>query len=96
MRAGAARERDRLRGEIGQIRGGIALLMKQRNGGRWEAAERREIRAMLRSLTEVSPYLVVLALPGSVLLLPLLAWHLDSRRQRRLPTLSPSDNLTEK
>lgn len=92
MRAGAARERDRLRGEIGQIRGGIGLLMKQRNGGRWEAAERREVRAMLRSLTEVSPYLVVLALPGSVLLLPLLAWHLDSRRQRRMP----GDNLTEK
>jgi len=36
----------------------------------------------LRRLSNISPYLVVLALPGSFILLPALAWWLDRRRHR--------------
>jgi hypothetical protein len=57
--------------------------MKQRNGGRWTAQERRELQGLLRSASSVSPYLFVWVLPGSVLILPFLAWHLDVRRQQR-------------
>jgi hypothetical protein len=37
----------------------------------------------VRSASSVSPYLFIWALPGSVLLLPFLAWFLDSRRKQR-------------
>lgn len=84
MLAGNSREKERLRHELGQIRGGIALLMKQRNGGKWTAQDRQDIRLVLRRISSVSPYLVIWLLPGSVLLLPFLAWHLDNRRKRRV------------
>ena len=84
IRDSNTREKDRLRHEIGQIRGGIALLMKQRNGGTWTDSDRQEIRLLLRRISSVSPYLLVWALPGSLLIVPFLAWHLDYRRQRRL------------
>ena len=84
MAAGNSREKTRLRSELGQIKGALRLLMKQRNGGTWSPEERQELRQMLRALTSVSPYLLVWAVPGSVLILPFLAWHLDTRRKRRL------------
>jgi hypothetical protein len=34
-------------------------------------------------LSSISPYLLVLALPGSFLMLPALAWWLDRRRTRQ-------------
>lgn len=83
LRASNARERDRLRDELGKIKGVLPLLMKPRNGGRWSAHDKAELRRLLRLASSVSPYLVALALPGSVLMLPLLAWHLDVRRQNR-------------
>lgn len=84
MLAGTRREQSRLRLEIAQMRGAAGLLMKQRNGGKWSAQDKRELRTIARSLSSVSPYLVIWALPGSVLILPLLAWHLDTRRKRRV------------
>jgi hypothetical protein len=36
----------------------------------------------LRTLSTISPYFVVLALPGGLLILPALAWWLDRRRNR--------------
>ena len=85
MLAGTQREKIRIRAELGQIRGGIALLMKQRNGGKWTHQERLAVQGIVRSISNVSPYFVVWILPGSVLILPLLAWHLDVRRQHRIP-----------
>jgi hypothetical protein len=38
------------------------------------------LKAHLRRLSSISRYLVVLAMPGGVLLLPALAWWLDRRR----------------
>lgn len=78
------RERDVLLAEMRQVRGLVPLLMKPRNGGQWTAAERAQLRANVRALAHVSPYVVVLLLPGSVALLPALAWWLDRRRQGRL------------
>lgn len=83
--AGNSREQRRLHDELVQIKGGWPLLMKQRNGGRWSAEEKDQLRAMVRSASSVSPYLFIWAIPGSVLLLPLLAWFLDRQRKHRSP-----------
>ena len=83
MVAGNSREKNRLRQEIGQIRGAVPLLMKQRNGGKWSAQDKQELKDILQSVSSVSPYLLIWVLPGSVLILPFLAWHLDTRRKRR-------------
>ena len=76
------REKKHLLNEILQVRGLMPLLMKQRNKGRWTVEDRAELRAHLRRLSNLSPYLVVLALPGSFVMLPALAWWLDRRRTR--------------
>ncbi|MGH8641163.1 MAG: hypothetical protein ACRET6_05600 [Burkholderiales bacterium] len=77
-----AREQQHLTSEIVKVRGLMSLLMKQRNTQRWTHEERRELAAHLRRLSTISPYLVVLALPGGLLVLPALAWWLDRRRNR--------------
>lgn len=78
----SAREQRHLRGEIVKVRGLMPLLMKPRNAQRWTPEEKRELAAHLRTLSTISPYLVVLALPGGMLMLPALAWWLDRRRNR--------------
>ena len=78
----AARERRFLTDEIVQVRGLMPLLMKPRNGQRWTGEDKRELKAHLRRLSSISRYLVVLAMPGGVLLLPALAWWLERRRSR--------------
>ncbi len=77
------RERAQLLVEAARIKGLMPLLMKPRNGKRWSKAERDELQEQFRSLMYLSPYLVVLALPGSFLMLPVLAWWLDRRRGNR-------------
>ena len=83
MLAGNNREKNRLRLEIAQIKGALPLLMKQRNGGKWSVQDKDELKKILHSVSSVSPYLVIWVLPGSLLILPFLAWHLDTRRKRR-------------
>jgi hypothetical protein len=61
----------------------MPLLMKRRNGQRWIPEELVELRAHLRRLSHLSPYLVVVVLPGAPVMLPLLAWWLDRRQVRR-------------
>jgi len=77
------RERIFVLQEVLKVRGLMPLLMKQRNGLKWTAAERRELIGTMRALSNLSPYLFTLALPGSMLILPLLAWWLDRRRGQR-------------
>ena len=77
------RERTHIATQLDTIKGLMPLLMKRRNGGRWSHAERAELQGQLRALSYLSPYLITLALPGSFLILPLLAWWLDRRRGRR-------------
>jgi hypothetical protein len=83
MLAGTHREKTRIREELGRLKGAVPLLMKQRNGGKWTPEERRELREMIRSASNVSPYLLIWVVPGSMIILPFLAWHLDTRRKRR-------------
>ena len=78
-----AREKSRLREEIAQIPGLMALLMKPRNGLKWTKVERKQLRTQLRGLSRLSLYLAMAALPFTTLTLPLVAWWLDQRQQKR-------------
>jgi cytochrome c-type biogenesis protein CcmH/NrfF len=40
----------------------------------------------MRSASSVSPYLIIWVIPGSMLLLPFMAWFIDSRRKGRGPS----------
>lgn len=77
------REVRRVLTELMATRGMMPLLMKARNGGQWTTEERAEIIVHLRRMAHLSPYLIALILPGSVVVLPLYAWWLDRRRIRR-------------
>jgi len=77
------REARRVLAELLATRGMMPLLMKARNGHQWTPAEKEEILGHLRRMAHLSPYLIALAMPGSVLLLPAYAWWLDRRRLRR-------------
>jgi hypothetical protein len=81
--AGNSRERRRFRDELATMKGAWPLLMKQRRGGTWTPEEKERLKAMVASASSVSPYLFIWALPGSMLLLPFLAWYLDTRRKQR-------------
>ncbi|HXD42913.1 MAG TPA: hypothetical protein VN649_20270 [Ramlibacter sp.] len=81
--AGNSREKLRLRDELALMKGAWPLLMKQRNGGKWTPEEKAQLKAMIRSASSVSPYLFIWALPGSVVLLPFMAWYLDRQRKSR-------------
>jgi hypothetical protein len=82
------RERRLITAELVKVKGLMPLLMKRRNGGNWSVAERHELIEQLHALAYLSPYLVVLVLPGSFMALPVLAWWLDRRRQRRICDLA--------
>lgn len=84
MMSSQRREAQRLLAEMMAIRGLMPLLMKARNGQPWTPAERAELNAHLRRMAHLSPYLVVMLLPGSMLFLPAYAWWLDRRRLNRL------------
>ncbi len=77
------RERRNMLAEMSQVRGLMPLLMKPRNKQRWTHEDKRELREHLRCLSRISPYLVVIVLPGGLAMLPALAWWLDRRRIRR-------------
>ncbi|HXD38971.1 MAG TPA: hypothetical protein VN649_00285 [Ramlibacter sp.] len=81
--AGNRRESLRLHDELALMKGAWPLLMKQRNGGKWTAEDKAQLKAMIRSASSVSPYLFIWALPGSVVLLPFMAWYLDRQRKGR-------------
>ena len=83
MLAAQKRERDQLLQEMVKIRGLMPLLMKPRNGMHWTPAERRELQEQFRAIAHLSPYLVVMVLPGSFAVLPVMAWWLDRRRLNR-------------
>lgn len=77
------RETHRFREELAHIKGAWPLLMKQRKGGTWTPEEKVQLKAMVRSASSVSPYLFIWAIPGSMVLLPFLAWFLDRQRKKR-------------
>lgn len=81
-----------IRRELNQVRGLIPLLMKRRNGGHWSSDERTLLLRDLRALSNLSPYLIPILLPGGVFMLPLIAYWMDRRRNERHATNKPSSN----
>ena len=69
--------------ELSQVRGLIQILMKHRNGEQWSKEERELLLRDLRALSNLSPYLIPILMPGGVLVLPLLAWWIDRRSKGR-------------
>lgn len=88
------RERKYVLGEVMQITGLMPLLMKPRNKLAWSPEDRRQIVTHLRRLSMVSPYLAVMVMPGSFVVLPVLAWWLDRRRQNNLRKNLPPGSTT--
>jgi len=82
VRALAEREKSRLLNEVIAVRGLMPLLMKPRDRQQWTRAEKVLLARHVRRLSRLSPYMVVFALPGGMILLPALAWWLDRRRGR--------------
>lgn len=82
MRDLSVRERRRLQDEFSQVRGLMPLLMKPRNKQKWTREDKAQLATHLKRLSSLSPYLVVLMMPGGLLALPALAWWLDRRRVR--------------
>lgn len=76
------REKQHLVAQLQQTRGLMPMLMKQRNGQRWSREERAELREHLARLSRLSPYLVMVVMPGGFFILPIFAWWLDRRRNR--------------
>ena len=77
------RERKFVLDQLAQVRGLMPLLMKRRNRSNWTPEDLAEIRVHLIRLRDLSPYLAMLLLPGGFFALPLIAWWLDRRRERR-------------
>ncbi len=84
------RERKYVLGEVVQVTGLMPLLMKPRNKQKWTPEDKRQIVLHLRRLSMVSPYLAVMVMPGSFVVLPALAWWLDRRRQNNLRKNPPT------
>lgn len=87
--AGNSREKNRLKRELATMRGSVVWLVRQRRQGSWTAHEREHLRGVMRSASAVSPYLLIWVVPGSMLLLPFLAWFIDHRRKGQRPPEGP-------
>jgi hypothetical protein len=85
----AERERKFLLSEMVQVRGLMPILMRRRNKQKWSPEELDEIRAHLIRLSKLSPYLVIIVMPGGFAVLPVLAWWLDRRRNRNRDGTAP-------
>jgi hypothetical protein len=82
LRDMTVREKQFLLSEMGEIKGLVPLVMKQRNRQRWNPEDKALLVTHLRRLSRISPYLAVLAMPGGFIMMPALAWWLDRRRNR--------------
>ena len=78
----AERERKFLLAEMMQVSGLMPILMRRRNKQKWTPEELEQIRAHLKRISQLSPYLVIIVMPGGFAVLPVLAWWLDRRRTR--------------
>ncbi len=82
MRELTGREKRRLLSEISAVSGLMPLLMKPRNNQKWSRDDKAQLTLHLKRISALSPYLVLLLMPGGFLVLPALAWWLDRRRLR--------------
>src|SRR5947209_4152740 len=93
LAAVTAREKQYLLSEILKVRGLMPLLMRERNGQRWTAEDKAELATHIKRLSGLSPYLVVVVMPGGFLMLPVLSWWLDRRRRRKTGARDPERPL---
>lgn len=92
LRNMAVREKQFLLHEMGQVKGLVPLVMKQRNRQRWSPEDKALLAMHLQRLSRISPYLAVLAMPGGFFMMPALAWWLDRRRNRNRIRTDASDS----
>lgn len=85
----AERERKFLLSEMSQISGLMPILMRRRNKQQWTPEELAQIREHLKRISKLSPYLVIIVMPGGFAILPVLAWWLDRRRNRNRGGAAP-------
>jgi len=81
------REKKHLGDELARTQTLMPLLMKPRNGAKWTKEEKRELVDHLKRIGGMGRYVALLLLPGGLALLPVLAWWLDRRRDRRPPKI---------
>jgi len=79
------REKKQLEEDLARTQTLMPLLMKPRNGADWTKEDKRELVDHLKRITGMGWYVALLLLPGGLALLPLLAWWLDRRREKRPP-----------
>lgn len=84
VQAVSGRERAYLSNEFDKFRGLMPLLARTGTRQPLSDMERAALRAHLRRASSLSPYLVVTLLPGALVLLPVLLWWRDRRRNRDL------------
>jgi len=87
IRGIVVREKKFLEDELARTQTLMPLLMKPRNGAKWTKDEKRELVDHLKRIGGMGRYVALLLLPGGLALLPLLAWWLDRRRDKRPPKL---------
>ena len=85
----AERERKFLLAEMSQVMGLMPILMRRRNKQHWTTEELDAIRAHLLRISKLSPYLLIILMPGGFAALPVLAWWLDRRRNRNRDGAAP-------
>jgi len=103
------KNKDLIFSEAQRFQGFLHLFFKPRNTDvEWTREEKEQIRNCLKRLSLYVPILIIFALPGGSLLLPILAEVLDRRKSRRpAPVLSVgsekmdgprirADNLSER
>jgi hypothetical protein len=79
------REKKHLEDELARTQTLMPLLMKPLNGAKWTQDEKRELVDHLKRIGGMGRYVALLLLPGGLALLPLLAWWMDRRREKRPP-----------
>jgi hypothetical protein len=77
------REKRKILSQFLQVKGLIPLLMKPRNNQQWTPQDKRELILNLKCLSHMSAYIAMLVMPGGFALMPVMAWWLDRRRNRR-------------
>ncbi len=70
--------------EAEHLEGFVALLMKRRNRNDWTAEDRVALRRHLKALGKSLPVIGLFALPGGMILVPVLAMILDRRSRPRV------------
>ena len=93
--AGNHREKTRLKRELATLKGSVVWLVRQRRQNGWSAQESQHLRQIMRSASSVSPYLLIWVVPGSMLLLPFLAWFIDRQRKGATPPDAPHSTLDD-